>query len=279
MMNALLGSVSYAAMSAGGVLPDFEDVPYVLDETRKDASYTISNAGQTLTNTTGTNDNRRWVPTTLPVPSEDQIYYWEVHNLATGPTQYDGYVGVATLAQRDSAIFGPLTFNNPIDQGSIGYRGSGTIWAENATQQVSGLATYGVNSIIMVAFNPVRKLIWFGKDGVWHRNPTVDEPASYAGMSGTTVWYPYVQGRNTNSGGTIKTIPSELSYPIPSNAKALGRTDFTYNLRAYHSKTYQVLGRMTNALTVKEAKTFTVAGKAGNGITLHFAKTYLVVDP
>lgn len=278
MMNALLGSVSYAAMTAGAPPADFIDESFVLDETKKASFYVISDAGKTLTNVGGGNDYRFWVPTTEPIPFENQIFYWEIHCLPAGVAAYDGYLGVATLEQVNSAVYGPTTANNPIELGSIGYRGNGTIWAINATQQVTGLVTYGNGSIVMIAFNPVTKGFWVGKNGVWHRNPETETP-SYSAPSASVTWFPYVQGRNTSSGGTIKTIPSEFTYPIPSNAKALGRTELFSEIRVPMNRLYSVLGKGSDTLTVHQAKTFAIVGKNDASITLHSSRIYLVVEP
>lgn len=241
MMNALLGSVSYAAMSAGGALPDFEDQSFTLNEALKHSSYTISNSGKTLTNVSGGDDYRHWVPTIQTIPELNQIFYWEVQCLDSGPTTYNGYLGVASKSQHDSPTLGPLTVNSPISLGSIGYRGNGTIWGIDTTQQASGFPTYGINDTIMFAFNPITKQFWLGKNGVWHRNPET-EAASYVANTSNQIWYPYVQGRNTASGGTIKTVPADFLYPVPASAIALGRTLLTYDITIDYAQSFSVLG-------------------------------------
>lgn len=275
MMNALLGSVSYAAMSSA--LPLFIDTSYVLDETKKASGYTITNDGKTLTNTSGGTDYRRWVPTVGMIPQEDKIFYWEIQCLATGPASYNGYLGVASSEQILSSE-GPTTSNNPISYGSIGYRGNGTLWAGNTTEQVTGMATYGVNSRIMIAFNPMTKKIWFGKDGIWHRNPESQDP-SYTSILGSNEWYPYVQGRDTNSGGTIHTVPDEFLYPIPSNAQALGRVNYLYEMQVPISRVYQVLGKLETGITLHNAQVFAIVGKSDTALTVHSSRLYLVVEP
>ena len=116
-----------AILAQGGAAAPPVDIGALrqLDTTRRPAGYTLSNGNQTAINTSGGSNYARWVPTARAILPTDGRRYWEVLCPPGGATTYDGYMGVVSAAQREEFNAGL----NPITLGSIGWRGTGTLWS------------------------------------------------------------------------------------------------------------------------------------------------------
>ncbi|KNX40149.1 hypothetical protein ROTO_33080 [Roseovarius tolerans] len=210
-----------AILVQGGDTAPPVDIGFVwqLDVTRQPPGYTLSDGNQTAINTSGGSNYQRWVPTAKAILPSDGRRYWEVLCAASGAASFDGYMGVVSDAQRDEFDTG----NNPITLGSIGYRGNGTLWSSNtasASQRLTGLAPFGAADVLMFVLDPAAASLWIGKNGVWRDDPVSGAPTWTAG--GSAAFYPQVHGRNPGDGGTLRSQPSQFSYPVPPSVRALG---------------------------------------------------------
>jgi hypothetical protein len=190
-----------------------------LDTTRRPPGYTLSDGNQTAVNTSGGTNYQRWVPTTKAILPSDGRRYWEVLCAASGAASFDGYMGVVSAAQREEFNTG----NNPITLGSIGYRGNGSLWSSDtstASQRITGMPTYGAGDVLMFVLDPAAASLWIGKNGIWRDDPVSGAPTWTAG--GSAAFYPQIQGRNPGDGGTMRSQPSQFSYPVPPGVRALG---------------------------------------------------------
>ena len=190
-----------------------------LDVARRPAGYTLSDGNQTAINTAGGSDYRRWVPTADPIVPSAGRRYWEVACGPSGAVSFDGYLGVAAAAQREEFDLG----NNPITLGSIAWRGNGTLWSSDtatAAQRLTGLPTFGAGDVLMFVLDPAAASLWIGKNGVWRDDPVTGAATWSAG--GSPAFHPVIQGRNPGDGGTLRSLSSQLSYPVPPGAQPLG---------------------------------------------------------
>ena len=210
-----------AILSQGGDAAQPVDIGSVwqLDATRRPPGYTLSDGNQTAVNTSGGTNYMRWVPSAKAILPSDGRRYWEVLCAASGATSFDGYMGVVSAAQREEFNTG----NNPITLGSIGYRGNGTLWSSNNTvaeQRLTGLPTFGAGDVLMFVLDPATARLWIGRNGVWRDDPVSGAATWTAAQS--TAFYPQVQGRNPGDGGTLRSQPSQFSYPVPPGVLPLG---------------------------------------------------------
>lgn len=218
-MGLLLARAGVLAQG-GLVAPPLDPgVAWQLDSTRKPAGYTLSDGNQTAINTSGGADYRRWVPTAKAITRWDGKRYWEVLCAPGSPAQSSGYLGVVSAEQRGEYDAGL----NPITLGSIGYRGNGTLWSSTtatAVQQLTGLPTYGAGAVLMFVFDPDSAALWVGLNGVWRDDPVSGAP-TWTSTPGQN-YYPQVQGRDANGGGTLRSLASQFNYAVPTGAQALG---------------------------------------------------------
>lgn len=210
-----------AILAQGGDTAPPVDIGSVwqLDTTRLPPGYTLSDANQTAVNTSGGTNYQRWVPTTKAILPTDGRRYWEVLCAPGGAASFDGYMGVVADAQREEFNSG----NNPITLGSIGYRGNGTLWSSDTTtasQRITGLPPYGAGDVLMFVLDPAAASLWIGKNGIWRDDPVSGAATWSAG--GSAAFYPQIQGRNPGDGGTLRSQPSQFSYPLPPGVRALG---------------------------------------------------------
>lgn len=212
-----------ALLAQGGDAAPPVDIGAVwqLDTTRRPPGYTLSDGNQTAVNTSGGTNYLRWVPTATAILPTDGRRYWEVL-CAPGAATFDGYMGVVAAAQREEFNVG----NNPITLGSIGWRGTGALWSSptaTAEQRLTGLPTFGAGDVLMFVLDPALGRLWIGKNGIWRDDPVSGAATWTAG--GSPAFYPQVQGRNPGDGGTIRSLPSQFSYPVPPGVTALGYLD------------------------------------------------------
>ncbi|KJS42435.1 MAG: hypothetical protein VR71_14250 [Roseovarius sp. BRH_c41] len=210
-----------AILAQGGDAAPPVDIGSVwqLDTTRRPPGYTLSDGNQTAVNTSGGTNYMRWVPSAKAILPSDGRRYWEVLCAASGAASFDGYMGVVSAAQREEFNIG----NNPITLGSIAYRGNGTLWSSNtatAAQQLTGLPTFGAGDVLMFVLDPATARLWIGRNGVWRDDPVSGAATWTAAHS--TAFYPQVQGRNPGDGGTLRSQPSQFSYPVPPGVLPLG---------------------------------------------------------
>ncbi|MDR5653900.1 hypothetical protein [Ruixingdingia sedimenti] len=204
-----------------------------LDVTRRPAGYTLSDGNQTAINTAGASDYRAWVPTAKAILPTDGRRYWEILCASGGAVEFDGYLGIVSDDQREEYDTG----NNPITLGSIGYRGNGTLWSSNtgtASQRLTGLPPYGAGDVVMFLFDPASAELWVGLNGIWRDDPVSGAPTWTAAPS--AAWFPQIQGRDPGDGGTLRSLPSQFSYPVPPGAQALGYED--PDLRIYQAHAF-----------------------------------------
>ncbi len=222
-MSLLMMRSAILAQSAAGAGPPIDiGTAWQLDVTRRPAGYTLSDGNQTAVNTSGGSNYLRWAPTAKAILPTDGRRYWEVLCASGGAATFDGYLGVVSAEQREEFNAG----NSPITQGSIGWRGNGTLWSSNtaaASQRVTGLPGFGVGDVLMFVLDPANARLWIGKNGIWHNDPVSGAATWTAG--GSTAFYPQIQGRNSGDGGTLRSLPSQFSYPVPPVARALGFAD------------------------------------------------------
>ena len=210
-----------ALLSQGGAaVPPLEfGSAWQLDATRRPAGLALSGGNQTAINATGGANYVRWVPTAKAILPAHGRRYWEVLCAPGGAAMYDGYLGVVSAAQREEFDAGL----NPITSGSIGWRGNGNLWSSNTTsaiQQITGLPTFGAGDVLMFVLDPVTARLWSGKNGIWRDDP-VSGAATWTAAA-SPAFYPQIQGRNPGDGGTLRSLPSQFSYPVPPGVKALG---------------------------------------------------------
>jgi hypothetical protein len=222
-MSRLMLRAAILEQSAAGAGPpvDIGSI-WELDTTRRPAGYTLSDGNQTAVNTSGGTNYQRWVPTAKAVLPSDGRRYWEVLCAPGGAATFDGYLGVVSAEQREEFNAG----NNPITMGSIGWRGNGTVWSSNtatSSQRLTGLPTHGTGDVLMFVLDPANARLWIGKNGIWHSDPVSGAATWTAG--GSTAFYPQIQGRNSGDGGTLRSLPSQFSYPVPPEVRALGFAD------------------------------------------------------
>ena len=193
-----------------------------LDTTRTPAGYTLSDGNCTAVNTAGGSDYRRWVPTAKAILPWDGRRYWEVLCADTGAAAFDGYLGVVSEAMREEFDSG----NNPITLGSIGWRGNGTLWSSNtasATQQLAGLPDFGAGDVAMFVLDPATASLWIGRNGIWRDDPATGAATWIAAP--IPAFFPFIQGRDPGDGGTLRSLPSAFSYPVPPGTRPLGFED------------------------------------------------------
>ena len=193
-----------------------------LDTTRTPAGYTLSDGNRTAVNTAGGTDYRRWVPTAKAILPWDGRRYWEVLCADTGAAAFDGFSGVASAAQREEFDAG----NNPITLGSIGWRGNGTLWSSDtatAVQQLAGLPGFGAGDLLMFVLDPATASLWIGRNGLWHDDPASGAPTWTAAPG--AAFFPVIQGRDPGDGGTLRALPADFAFPVPSGVQPLGAED------------------------------------------------------
>lgn len=218
-MSLLMMRAAILAQGGDAAPPVDIGAVWQLDTTRRPPGYTLSDGNQTAVNTSGGTNYMRWVPSAKAMLPSDGRRYWEVLCAASGAASFDGYMGVVSAAQREEFNTG----NNPITLGSIGYRGNGSLWSSNnavAAQQLTGLPTFGAGDVLMFVLDPSTARLWIGRNGVWRDDPVSGAPTWTAALS--PAFYPQVQGRNPGDGGTLRSQPSQFSYPVPPGVLPLG---------------------------------------------------------
>ena len=89
-----------------------------------------------------------------------------------------------------------------------------------AAQRLTGLPTFGAGDVLMFVLDPAAASLWIGKNGVWRDDPVTGAATWTAG--GSPAFHPVIQGRNPGDGGTLRSLSSQLSYPVPPGAQPLG---------------------------------------------------------
>lgn len=204
-------------LSTGSLPAPPAPAPWEIDPTRVPPDYVLADGNRKATYEGTSTDNATWVVTVNAIQPGAGKRYWEVL-CAAGNAQYNGYIGVVPSGQREDYNVGkhPVYFN------SIAYRGNGTIWSSGnstAYQAVTGLATYGQNAVLMFVFDPATAGLWVGKDGVWSHDP-VSGAASWSSAPGAA-FYPVIEGRASQEGGTLRSLASQFSYPAPAGTLPL----------------------------------------------------------
>lgn len=208
------------AGSGGG--GDTTGVGVQLDVAKAGAGHTLSDNDRTLINTGGGSDYRHWVPATKALPGNHPVpFYWEFACNPAGPAQFNGYHGVVSQAQLTDPSLTHDSGQNPVHAGSICYRGSGDVWGTTAVDIRGSYTAYGAGDIVMLAFDPASGGLWIGLNGAWATDPAVDPPTEVTDTPGMT-FRPVAQGRAPGEGGTLRSLPGQFSFPVPSTCIALG---------------------------------------------------------
>ncbi|SEN76215.1 hypothetical protein SAMN04488003_13323 [Loktanella fryxellensis] len=228
-----------AILAQGGAAAPPVDIgtAWQLDTTRRPTGYTLSDGNQTVINTSGGSNYQRWVPTAKAILPTGGRRYWEVLCAPGGAATFDGYLGVVSAAQREEFNTGL----NPITLGSIGWRGTGALWSSNTAsfaQQLTGLPTFGAGDVLMFVIDPTNGRLWIGKNGIWRDDPVSGAATWMAAAS--AAFHPQLQGRNPGDGGTLRSLPSQFSYPVPSGITALGYLD--PDLRFFEAAAFLEIG-------------------------------------
>ena len=228
-----------AILSQGGEAapPPDTGTRWQLDASRRPAGLTLSNDNQTAINTSGGANYLRWVPTARAIQPTDGRRYWEVLCAPGGAAAFDGYLGVVPAAQREEYNSG----TNPITLGAIGYRGNGTLWSSNtatSAQQLTGLPPFGAGDVVMFVLDPATARLWIGRNGIWRDDPVTGAATWTAAAA--AAFYPQIQGRNPGDGGTLRSLPSQFSYPVPPGVQALGLEE--PDLRVFEAAAFLEIG-------------------------------------
>ncbi len=248
-----------------------------LDATRRPPGYTLSDSNQTAINTSGGSDYRRWVPSALPILPTDGRRYWEVlcapggAGAPGGVGQVEGFMGVVSDAQRDAYNAG----TNPITLGSIGWRGSGALWASNsatAVERRTDLPPFGAGDVLMFVLDSATASLWLGRNGLWHDDPASGAPSWTA--TPRPAFHPQIQGRNPGEGGTLRSLPAQFSYPVPPGTQALGFRD--PDLRIHRAHAFVELG-WDRALSLGEVEAWCDHG-GGPALSAAQASLHIEVD-
>ena len=289
MMNALLSSVSYAAMSAGSgsSWPAFASL--LLEDSAINTTYTSAytttnltfpDAGVYLLVIQGSFDSLGNLKIDLQSITDatfEEIKQW-------GNTQYDvtGFWkvtvnsgGVKTLTYRGNithvrsqvAIYTP---NEAIDWGNPYFDSGWNQTTVSLTFPMNG--SFEKGSIVASYWNNIA--------GPTHTGPsTVDIPVTLI----TSGFYGSMRSQNdlpaspnlelTNSGGsTSRTMLSAIMFGYLSEL-------LSQSIRVGRAKTYTVAGSAQNGITIAKHRNFTVVGSTHNSMTISLAKTYIVVEP
>ena len=215
----LMGSTT--AGDGGGSGSGGADVTF--DAAFAGPGHTLSNDDRTLVNTSGGSDYRWWVPATKKLPGGYPVpFYWEFEANPGGPAQFNGYLGVVSQAQLDNASRTYDSGQNPIYEGSVAYRGNDDVWGNTGTR-LGSYTAYGAGDIVMIAFEPSSGGLWVGLNGAWENDPDTDMPSETSTAAGGDFW-PVGQGREPDEGGTLRSLRSQFSYPVPARCIALGES-------------------------------------------------------
>jgi len=270
-MSLLMMRAAILAQGGDAAPPVDVSSAWELDVTRRPAGYTLSDGNQTAINTSGGTNYQRWVPSAKPILPSDGRRYWEVLCAPGGAAMFDGYLGVVSAEQREE-------YNaslNPITLGSIGWRGTGSLWSSNtatAAQRLTGLPTHGAGDVLMFVLNPGPGALWIGKNGVWRDDPVTGNPTWTS--QGSAAFYPQVQGRNPGDGGTLRSTPAQFSYPVPPGTQALA---YRYpDLGTLQSEAWLDLG-WSDTLSVSDASHWLGLG-GGDDASVATSDLYIEVD-
>lgn len=262
-----------AILSQGGAAapPTDTGTRWQLDASRRPAGLTLSNDDQTAINTSGGANYLRWVPTAKAIQPTDGRRYWEVLCAPGGAAAFDGYLGVVPAAQREDYNSG----TNPIFLGAIGYRGNGTLWSSDtatAAQQMTGLPPFGAGDVVMFTFDPAAARLWIGRNGIWRDDPVTGAATWTAAPA--AAFYPQIQGRNPGDGGTLRSLPSQFSYPVPPGVQALGFEE--PDLRVFEAGSFLEFGQNRH-ISIAAAAVWIDRG-GGRDATLTQATLYIEVE-
>ena len=270
-MSRLMMRSAILAQGGAAAPPVDLGTAWQLDVTRRPTGYTLSDGNQTAINTAGGSNYQRWVPTAKAILPSDGRRYWEVLCAPGGAATFDGYLGVVSAAQREEFNAGL----NPITLGSIGWRGTGALWSSisaTAEQRLTGLPTFGAGDVLMFVIDPTNGRLWIGKNGIWRDDPGSGAATWTAG--GSPAFYPQVQGRTPGDGGTLRSLPSQFSYPVPPGVTALGHLD--PDLRIFDTTAFLEIG-WDRGLSIAGASLWTNRG-GGPGSTCTQANLYIEVE-
>lgn len=270
-MSLLMLRAALLAQGRAAAPPVDTGSVWELDVTRRPAGYTLSEGNQSAVNTSGGSDYRRWVPTAKALRPQDGRRYWEVLCAPGGAASFDGYLGVVSAEQREEYDAGAT----PITLGSIGYRGNGSLWSSNtgtASQRLTGLAPFGAGDVVMFVLDPATASLWIGLNGVWRDDPGTGTATWSAG--GSAAFYPQIHGRNPGDGGTLRSQPSQFSYPVPPGVTALGYME--PDLTIFEAGAFIEIG-WDRGLSTGEAELWLDLGGGAHLSTAHTA-LYIEVD-
>ena len=218
-----MSTAATAGDGGGGADGTIDTVGVQLDAARAGSGHTLSTNDRSLVNTGGGADYRHWVPALKKMPGAHPTpFYWEVETNPAGPSAFNGYHAVVSQAQLDDPAYTHDSGQNPIYHGSVAYRGSGDVWGNTGTR-IGSYTAYGAGDILMMAFDPSIGGLWIGRNGAWEANPDTGAPNETSTAAGGDFW-PVVQGREPGEGGTLRSLRSQFSYPVPERCIALSES-------------------------------------------------------
>lgn len=212
--SALSGTVAASALLSGGTAE-----PWRLRSTLVGTGLVLSNNGRTVTNVSAGDNNLVGVWTDRSISQNMPPVYWEVRCEARGAGANIGAQGITyDLKEADYnsatlALFEGTAFM------SVGYREDGSIFQNGTTAVGFGASAgraYVAGDVIMFAFNPVTRALFFGRNGTWlnSNSPTPGERAPF--YLGPAAFYkPFLHARDLGDSYTIRSTQAEFTYSPP----------------------------------------------------------------
>lgn len=211
-----------------------------------------------------TNTNwRRWLLTDrvigdIMATSYRGSYYWEQQILSSSGN-VDGYHG--PVAEPWWPEYSP-PLSNPINGGSLGWRGNGSIWGPSGSSQTSSVPTYTAGDRLMLCFNPFTGELWVGKNGVWNSDPDTDPPDATTPvdlLDGGVLFRICGQARDGDDSQRMFSTTDQFAYATPDSAIPLGAEDpplVAEDLRITSQNTYQLLRNEVGKISVTRVRAY-----------------------
>lgn len=163
-------------------------------------------------------DNRRITQNTSSTHSSsatkkdsgDRNVYFE---MLTGPVAGSNRFGIGFRNNNSIATNLGTDVNS---WAAFGYDGS--LWTSNV--QVGSIGSFGINTVIGVAYNPTVAMVFYRINGTWVNsgNPVTLTNSTFSGVTGAIRPSTWLYDLNTSL--TLKTRASDLTYSIPTGYEA-----------------------------------------------------------
>lgn len=194
------------------------EVDITMDPVSMNISYmSLSNGDKTVTHIASVTYASVFLGSKYLIGTDVNMIYWEVEQVHINSVSYFQTIGFAKTSVSTAS-------RTPGDVSTYVYSGNGGIF-EGSNINAVGIQTFlDAGDVIQIAANISTGEVWFGLNGTWISDPTVD-PADLVIPNGEEVSM-YINLRHTSS-ATSRTLASEFSYPIPTGfvSAALGEFD------------------------------------------------------